>query len=172
MEIKTCCWSIPGNWPWDPQSEDVDPATMALYENDGTGSFTNVTAGSGLDISCYGMGVAVADYDNDGLVDVFISAVGPNFLFHNEGNGQFRDVTQEAGVSGDEQEWGTSCGWFDYDRDGDLDLFVCNYLKWTREYDTVQNFQLTGGGRAYGRPQNFEGTFPYLYRNEGEGRFH
>src|SRR5690606_9063329 len=101
----------------------------------------------------------------------FISAVGPNRLFHNEGDGKFKDVTEAAGVAGDDQQWGSSCGWLDYDRDGDLDLFVCNYVEWSREYDTAQNFQLTGGGRAYGRPQNFQGTFPYLYRNDGEGKF-
>lgn len=158
-------------WPWDERARDLPPALMALYANDGTGRFTDVTAGSGLDVSLYGMGAAVGDYDNDGLVDVFISALGENRLFHNEGQGRFRDVTAAAGVAGDPQAWSTSCGWFDYDGDGDLDLFVCNYVQWSREYDVGQNFQLTGGGRAYGRPQNFEGTFPYLYRNEGGGKF-
>jgi hypothetical protein len=119
----------------------------------------------------YGMGVAVGDYDNDGRVDVFVTAVGKNRLFHNEGAGKFRDVTESAGVGGVEDQWSTSAGWFDYDNDGDLDLFVCNYVDWSREKDAGQNFQLTGGGRAYGRPQNFEGAFPYLYRNDGDGRF-
>jgi hypothetical protein len=145
--------------------------TSALYRNDGRGNFTDVTAGSGLDVALYGMGAAVGDYDNDGNVDVFISALGKNRLFHNEGGGKFRDVTDQAGVGGDDNEWSTCCGWFDYDNDGDLDLFVGNYVKWSREYDEGQNFQLTGGGRAYGRPQNFEGTLPYLYRNEGGGQF-
>lgn len=160
-------------WPWDPRGAADTPATMALYRNkgDGTGQFENVTEGSGLDISLYGMGIAVGDYDNDGRVDVFLSAVGSNRLFHNEGNGKFLDVTTLADVAGDPAEWSTSCGWFDFDNDGDLDLFVCNYVRWSREYDEGQNFQLTGGGRAYGRPQNFEGTFPYLYRNDGDGHF-
>jgi enediyne biosynthesis protein E4 len=158
-------------WDWTPGAGTSSPATMALYENDGTGRFTDVTAGSGLDVSWYGMGVAVGDYDNDSRIDVFITAVGPNRLFRNEGKGRFRDVTETAGVGGDEAAWGTSCGWFDYDRDGDLDLFVCNYVEWSREYDLAQNFQLTGGGRAYGRPQNFPGTFPSLYRNDGNGTF-
>ena len=146
-------------------------ATMALYRNDGRGNFEDVTAGSGLDVSMYGMGAAVGDYDNDGRVDIFLSALGANRLFHNEGSGKFRDVTREAGVGGADDAWSTCCGWFDYDKDGDLDLFVGNYVAWSREFDEGQNFQLTGGGRAYGRPQNFEGTFPYLYRNEGGGRF-
>jgi hypothetical protein len=173
-------------WPWDEQvgaasraapSESGPPrlggptATSALYRNDGHGNFMDVTPGSGLDVALYGMGAAVGDYDNDGKVDVFISALGKNRLFHNEGDGKFRDVTEEAAVGGDDDAWSTCCGWFDYDNDGDLDLFVGNYVKWSREYDEGQNFQLTGGGRAYGRPQNFEGTFPYLYRNEGSGRF-
>ena len=80
-------------------------------------------------------------------------------------------LPQTAGVGGDADRWSTSAGWFDYDIDGDLDLFVCNYVQWSKDYDVSQNFQLVGGGRAYGRPQNFEGTFPYLYRNEGDGTF-
>jgi hypothetical protein len=158
-------------WPWDRKAGDPREATMALYRNDGKGKFDDVTAGSGLDVSFYGMGAAVGDYDGDGRVDVFISALGANHLFHNEGGGKFRDVTGQAGVAGNDKEWSTSSGWVDYDNDGDLDLFVCNYVKWSREYDEGQDFQLTGGGRAYGRPQNFEGTFPYLYRNEGNGKF-
>jgi hypothetical protein len=173
-------------WPWDvgaasraalgngngsPPRLGGPTATQALYRNDGKGNFEDVTAGSGLDVSLYGMGAATGDYDNDGRVDVFISALGTNRLFHNEGDGKFRDVTAECGVAGNEQEWSTCCGWFDYDNDGDLDLFVGNYVHWSREYDEGQNFQLTGGGRAYGRPQNFEGTLPYLYRNEGNGQF-
>jgi len=160
-------------WAWDPRGSLKAPATVALYRNrgNGTGQFEDITAGSGLDISLYGMGVATGDYDNDGRVDVFLSAVGGNHLFHNEGAGKFLDVTDTSNVAGDSKDWSTSCGWFDFDNDGDLDLFVCNYVKWSREYDEAQNFQLTGGGRAYGRPQNFEGTFPYLYSNEGNGRF-
>jgi hypothetical protein len=158
-------------WPWDEATPETKTATSALYRNDGRGHFTDVTAGSGLDVSLYGMGAAVGDYDNDGNVDVFISVLGKNRLFHNESGGKFRDVTDESGVGGDDDAWSTCCGWLDYDNDGDLDLFVGNYVKWSREYDEGQNFQLTGGGRAYGRPQNFEGTLPYLYRNEGGGRF-
>lgn len=158
-------------WPWNEQDTDSPEATSALYRNDGTGKFDDVTPGSGLDVSFYGTGVATGDYDNDGRVDVFLSAVGPNRLFHNEGNGKFRDVTAEACVGGSEDAWSASSGWFDCDNDGDLDLFVCNYVEWSREYDEAQDFQLTGGGRAYGAPQNFGGTFPFFYRNDGEGKF-
>lgn len=157
-------------WPWDTRPQPAPP-TMALYRNQGDGKFTDVTAGSGLDVTFYGMGVATGDYDNDGRVDLFISALGPNHLFRNLGDGRFEDVTAQAGVAGADDQWSTSCGWLDYDRDGDLDLFVCNYLRWSREFDLAQNFQLIGGGRGYGRPQVFPGTFPYLYRNDGAGRF-
>ena len=147
-----------------------NPSLPALYRNDGTGQFENVTAGSGLDVTLYGMGVACGDYDGDGLVDVYITAVGPNRLFRNNGNGNFVEV-MDSGTSGEDDAWGTSAGWFDYDRDGDLDLFVTNYVVWSKEYDLSQEFKLTGGDRAYGRPQSFEGTFPYLFRNDGFGRF-
>lgn len=157
-------------WPGE-EDRGADPPTMELYQNDGKGDFKNVTKGSGLDVSFYGMGVACGDYDNDGLVDVFLSAVGPNRLFKNLGGGRFRDVTDSANVAGDANEWSTSSGWFDLDNDGDLDLLVANYVKWSRELDQSKPFTLKGGGRAYGRPQDFQGTLPYLYRNEGDGKF-
>src|SRR6266446_63589 len=147
------------------------PTTLALYRNDGHGHFDDVTAGSGLDVSLYGMGVAVGDYDNDGLPDVFVSAVGGNRLFHNEGNGKFADVTASAGVGGAPTEWSTSAAWIDYDNDGRLDLFVCNYVRWTRELDLQANNTTPGIGRAYLPPMNFQGTFPYLYHNERNGTF-
>lgn len=157
-------------WPWN-RGDDHKPSYQGLYENDGTGKFTNVTAGSGLDVECYGMGLAVGDYDGDSLPDVYLTAVGRNYLFRNLGNGKFEEVAESVGVAGAEDAWGTSCGWLDYDNDGDLDLFVCNYLEWNRQYDISQNFQLTGGARAYGRPQNFGGMFPYLFQNQGDGSF-
>ncbi len=147
------------------------PPTMALYQNDGHGHFTDVTAGSGLDVSLYAMGVAVGDYDNDGLPDVFISCVGGNHLFHNEGHGKFKDVTSAAGVGGNGKDWSTSCAWVDYDNDGKLDLFVCNYVRWSREIDMEVGYKLVGVGRAYGQPLNFEGAFCCLYHNEGNGQF-
>lgn len=157
-------------WPW-AEEQPATALTSALYENDGTGNFKNVTAGSGLDVTFYGNGVACGDYDNDGLVDLFITAVGPNRLFHNEGNGKFTDVSSSAGVSGSETGWGTSAGWFDYDQDGDLDLMHCNYLEWTREKDESMEFTLNGTLRGYGRPTDFRGDWPQLYRNDGKGKF-
>jgi hypothetical protein len=147
------------------------PTTMALYRNDGKGRFTDVTPKSGLDVSLYGMGVAVGDYDNDGLVDVFITCVGANHLFHNEGQGIFRDVTQTAAVAGALDGWSTSAAWIDYDNDGKLDLFVCNYVRWSPELDRSASYELPQIGRAYGPPRKFQGTFPYLYHNEGNGQF-
>jgi hypothetical protein len=157
-------------WPWDERPAAA-PATMALYRNDGTGRFENVTAGSGLDVSFYGTGLAIGDYDADGLPDLFVAAVGPDRLFRNLGGGRFVDTTAAAGVAGGDGEWGTSCGFFDADGDGDLDLFVCNYVEWSPDLDRSQDFRLVGGGRAYGRPQNFAGAFPRLHRNDGAGRF-
>jgi hypothetical protein len=156
------------DWSWDQASDRQQ--TSALYRND-AGTFVDITEGSGLDVPIYGMGAAVGDFDNDGQVDVFVSAVGANRLYRNSGNGKFADITEASGVAGADNMWSTSAGWFDYDNDGDLDLFVCNYVGWSREFDAGQGFQLVGGGRAYGRPQNFEGTFPYLYRNDGNGSF-
>jgi hypothetical protein len=158
------------DWPWHADTNQPPPR-MALYHNDGSGRFHDVTAGSGLDVSFYGMGVAVGDYDNDGFEDVFISAVGQNHLFHNNGNGTFTDVTVQAGVGGNDQQWSTSCAWIDYNNDGKLDLFVCNYVRWSKPIDLEVGYKLVGVGRAYGQPMNFEGAFPYLYRNDGNGHF-
>ena len=159
-------------WPWDERPiVAAAAATMAVYRNDGTGRFEDVTAGSGLDVSFYGTGLAIGDFDSDGLPDLFVAALGPDRLFRNLGGGRFEDVTAAAGVAGGDAEWGTSCGWFDAEGDGDLDLFVANYVEWSRDLDRAQDFRLIGGGRAYGRPQNFGGAFPRLHRNDGGGRF-
>jgi hypothetical protein len=157
-------------WPGHVPSGAKQP-TAALYQNNGRGHFTDITAGSGLDVSIYGMGAAIGDYDNDGLVDVFIAGVGGNHLFHNEGQGKFKDVTVQAGVGGSGNDWSTSTAWFDYDNDGKLDLFVCNYVRWSREIDLEVGYKLVGHGRAYGQPMNFEGAFCGLYHNDGNGRF-
>jgi len=158
------------DWPWHV-SNGKNPTTMALYHNDGHGHFTDVTAGSGLDVSFYGMGVAIGDYDNDGLEDVFITAVGGNHLFHNEGNGKFKEMTVAADVGGSTNDWSTCAAFFDYDNDGKLDLFVGNYVKWSREIDAEVGYKIDGKTRAYGQPMNFAGTFPRLYHNDGNGHF-
>lgn len=157
-------------WPW-AQDKPETPPTSALYANDGQGNFTDVTKGSGFDRELYANGVACGDYDNDGDVDVFISCVGANLLFRNDGGGKFVDVTEEAAVAGDSTAWSTSCGFFDFDNDNDLDLFVCNYVEWSREIDASMDFTLNGTLRGYGRPTDYTGAFPYLYRNDGNGKF-
>jgi hypothetical protein len=162
--VNSTYW--PGHIP-----EGKQPPTLALYHNDGHGHFTDVTKGSGLDVSCYGMGVAIGDYDNDGLDDVFVTAVGGNYLFHNEGHGKFHEVTLEAGVGGSTNDWSTGAAFIDYDNDGKLDLFVCNYVQWSPEIDRAANFVLPKIGRAYGPPRNFNGLFPRLYHNDGQGHF-
>ncbi len=162
--INSTYW--PGHLP-----EGKKPPTMALYHNDGHGHFTDSTSGSGLDVSFYGMGVAIGDYDNDGLDDVFVTAVGGNHLFHNEGHGKFREVTLEAGVGGSTNDWSTCAAFIDYDNDGRLDLFVGSYVKWSREIDAEVGYKIDGRTRAYGQPMNFTGAFPHLYHNDGQGRF-
>lgn len=157
-------------WPGKPAANGR-PATAALYRNDGKGRFADATAGSGLDVPIYGMGVALGDYDNDGRPDVFLSSVGGGRLFHNEGGLRFREVTAEAGVAGDANDWSTASAFFDFDNDGDLDLYVGNYVRWSPEIDREVGYTLVGVGRAYGPPMNFQGAFPHLYRNEGNGRF-
>lgn len=165
-------------WPWEIDKEESpqEPATMSAWRNDGDLKFTEVTKEVGLDLSFYGMGAAVGDYDADGDPDIYLTAVGSNYLLRNE-DGRFVDATKETanndgpGVAGDNETWSTSAGFFDYDNDGDLDLFVCNYVVWNREFDLAQPFQLVGDERAYGRPAVFEGTFPYLFRNDGNGHF-
>jgi hypothetical protein len=157
-------------WP-DHVPPGKQPTTAALYRNDGRAQFTDVTTGSGLDASLYGMGVAVGDYDNDGRVDVFLTGVGENRLFHNEGAGKFKDLTASSGATSARREWSTCAAWVDFDNDGDLDLFVGNYVRWSKQIDFEVGYKIDGLHRAYGQPTNFEGAFPYFYRNDGNGRF-
>lgn len=158
-----------GNIPWkDDASEKT--TSVRLYQNDGAGQFADVTQAAGLDLPLHGMGAAAADYDDDGRTDLFLSCVGPNRLFRNV-DGRFEDVTQVAGVAGDAAAWSTACGWWDYDHDGDLDLFVANYVAWSRELDLQLECTLNGTGRSYCRPELFAGSHPYLYRNDKGGRF-
>lgn len=161
-------------WPQDRTEDTADETqqtTLALYKNDGQGNFSDVTIETGLNVNLFGMGVACGDYDGDGQVDIFISCIGSDKLFRNDG-GKFIDATESAGVAGSSTAWSSACGWFDYDRDGDLDLMVAHYVDWSREFDLAQNFRLLGGNeRAYGRPQAFAGTYPTLFRNDGNGKF-
>jgi len=143
-------------------------STMKLYRNNRNGTFTDVTHAAGLDIEMYGMGVAVGDYNNDGFPDIFISCVGQNRLFKNNGRGKFIDVTNSAGL-GKRQAFSTSALWFDYDRDGLLDLFVCNYVKWSPEHDVFCS--LDGKHKSYCTPEAYVGQTCWLFHNRGNGRF-
>ncbi len=154
-------------WAWDKKQSD---SPCKLYEGDGQFGFKDVSSQAGLDFTLYGMGVAVGDYDNDGDSDLFISAVGNNRLLRND-DGKFVDATAQANVGGQRNDWSTSCGFFDYDNDGRLDLFVCNYVDWSKDADLSQNFTLDGESRAYGPPKAFAGSYSYLYHNNGDGTF-
>ncbi|MGA2592087.1 MAG: CRTAC1 family protein [Bryobacteraceae bacterium] len=149
---------------WTPRGRKSLPA---LCRNNHDGTFTNITAGSGLDVEMYGMGVAIGDYDNDGRDDVYITALEGDRLFHNEGHGKFRDVTKESGI--DNASFGTSAAWLDYDRDGKLDLFVANYVQWTAKGDLWCS--LDGATKSYCTPESYKGTSSKLYHNLGNGRF-
>ena len=149
---------------WTPRGRT---SLAALYHNNHNGTFTDITAGSGLDVEMYGMGVAVADYDNDGREDVYITALDGDRLFHNEGNGKFRDVTRASGIQN--ANFGTSAAWLDYDRDGKLDLFVANYVQWSAKNDLFCS--LDGAAKSYCTPESYKGTRSRLYHNLGGGRF-
>ncbi len=153
-----------GEWPW---RDDARASRSTLYRNLGDGTFTDVTETTGFRADGYGMGVAAGDYDNDGRTDILVTALGGNTLLRNTPLG-FLDVTEQVGVAGDEAAWSTSAAFLDYDRDGDLDLFVANYVTWSPEIDRAVDYRLTGVGRAYGPPTDFAGTHSYLYRNDGE----
>lgn len=161
-------------WDWD-MNDSRQETTAALYRNDTRPGepvrFTDVTAGSGLDVPIYGMGVAAGDVDNDGDTDLFITCVGANRLFINDGRGRFSDQTTTAGVAGDDAAWSTAATFLDYDNDGLLDLFVANYVQWSREIDFKVNFTIDGTNRAYGPPTDFQGSFCQLYHNLGGGEF-
>ncbi|MCC6707010.1 MAG: CRTAC1 family protein [Gammaproteobacteria bacterium] len=156
------------SWPDSPEQAT---ATTALYRNDGHGHFEDVSAETGMNLRFYGMGVAVGDVDGDGYSDVFLSGLGHSKLLHNKAGKRFDDITAEAGVGGGADAWSTSAAFVDFDRDGDLDLFVGNYVHWSRDIDLKLDFRLAGLGRAYGPPTNFEGAQPYFYRNDGHGHF-
>jgi len=152
------------DWPGHKRQR----STLALYHNNRNGTFTDVTCKAGLDIELYGMGVAAGDYNNDGFPDIFITAVGQSRLFRNTGKGTFIDVTQKCGLSG-RQAFSTSALWFDYDRDGLLDLFVCNYVRWSADHDVFCS--LDGAHKSYCTPEAYRGDTCWLFHNRGDGTF-
>ncbi|MGB7600334.1 MAG: CRTAC1 family protein [Candidatus Sulfotelmatobacter sp.] len=152
------------DWPGHKQRR----STLRLYHNNRNGTFSDVTTRAGLDVEMYGMGVAVGDYDNDGFSDILVTCVGQNRLFHNTGKGSFIDVTNRSGL-GKRQAFSTSALWFDYDRDGLLDLFVCNYVKWSPERDVFCS--LDGKHKSYCTPEAYRGETCWLFHNRGDGTF-
>ena len=143
-------------------------STLKLYRNNRNGSFSDVTRAAGLGLEIYGLGAAVSDYDNDGFPDILITAVGQNRLFRNTGKGSFVDVTNASGL-GNRRAFSTSALWFDYDRDGWLDLFVCNYVKWSAEHDVFCS--LDGKHKSYCTPEAYVGQTCWLFHNRGNGTF-
>jgi hypothetical protein len=152
------------NWPGQPSRH----STPKLYHNNRNGTFTDVTHQAGLDIDIFGMGVAVGDYDNDGYDDIFITGLGQNRLFHNNGNGTFTDVTRKAGLFGPD-EFSTSAAWMDFDKDGQLDLVVGNYVQWSIAGDLYCT--LDGKSKSYCTPESYKGTSIRLWHNRGDGTF-
>ncbi|MBS1856457.1 MAG: CRTAC1 family protein [Acidobacteria bacterium] len=146
----------------------TDRSTMRLYRNNRNGTFTDVTAGAGLAVEMYGMGVAIGDYNNDGFPDLLVTAVGQNRLFRNNGRGRFLDVTEKAGLGG-RSAFSTSALWFDFDRDGFLDLLVCNYVKWSAAHDVFCS--VDGKRKSYCTPEAYHGETCWLFRNRGDGTF-
>lgn len=152
------------DWPGHRRQRSM----LKLYRNNRNGTFSDVTRAAGLDVELYGMGVAAGDYNNDGFPDLFISCVGQSRLFRNTGKGTFVDVTNASGLQG-RQGLSTSALWFDYDRDGLLDLFVCNYVRWSPEHDVFCS--LDGTHKSYCTPEAYRGDTCWLFRNRGNGTF-
>jgi hypothetical protein len=152
------------DWPQHKRQR----TTLRLYRNNRDGTFTDVTHRAGLDVEMYGMGVAIGDYNNDGFPDILVTCVGQNRLFRNTAKGTFTDVTHTSGLDG-RLAFSTSALWFDYDRDGLLDLFVCNYVKWSAEHDVFCS--LDGKHKSYCTPEAYRGETCWLFHNRGDGTF-
>ena len=162
---------------WAGRREPGGAVTQKMYRNTGDGWFADVTDAAGLGISLYGMGCAAGDFDGDGDVDLYLTAVGDNRLLENR-NGRFVDVTPKSGVGGSRwtseagtthPEWSTSAAWVDVDRDGWIDLFVCNYVRWSPDTDLYTT--IDGTTKSYATPEPYEGSTCRLYRNLGDGTF-
>ncbi|MEK6675419.1 MAG: CRTAC1 family protein [Planctomycetota bacterium] len=158
------------DWPGHEKA-DTKP-TVKLFRNRGDATFEDVTEKAGLAVSCYGMGCTFGDYDGDGDLDIFVTAVGKNLLFRNDA-GHFADMAEQAGVRGNDSTtasfWSTGATWVDVDRDGRLDLFVAHYVKWTPETDLFTTFD--GKHKGYATPQQYPGQSCRLYRNLDGQRF-
>jgi enediyne biosynthesis protein E4 len=142
-------------------------ARHRLYRNNKDGTFTDVTATSGIGVSGFGMGACSADYDNDGWPDLYITSVGASKLYHNNGNGAFTDVTDKAGVGS--QLWSASCAFGDIDNDGYVDLYVTNYVDFGVNNNKYCVY--SGDSRVYCHPNVYNGVPDILYRNNGDGTF-
>lgn len=152
------------DWPGHERTR----STLRLYRNNRNGTFADVTKQAGLDLEMYGMGVAVGDWNNDGFPDLFVSCVGQSRLFRNTGRGTFVDATPKSGLQG-RRAFSTSAAWVDIDRDGLLDLFVCNYVRWSAENDVFCS--LDGTRKSYCTPEAYRGETCWLFRNNGDGTF-
>jgi enediyne biosynthesis protein E4 len=144
------------------------PTYSALYHNNRDGTFTDVTKAAGLAVEMFAIGTAAADYDNDGFKDLYVTAIGGNHLFRNNGNGTFTDVTAKSGTKGP-GTFGTSAMFFDYDKDGKLDIVVANYVTWTADKDLFCT--LDGKTKSYCTPESYKGESPTLFHNRGDGTF-
>lgn len=151
------------DWP----EHKVSITTPALYHNNHDGTFTDVTRTSGLAKEMYGLGCAVGDFDNDGRDDIYITALGGNYLFRNLGGGRFADVSAKAHVK--DAGFSTGAVWFDYDNDGKLDLFVSHYVDWSEASD--QYCTLDGKNKSYCTPELYKGQSSTLFHNLGHGVF-
>ncbi|HET8923098.1 MAG TPA: CRTAC1 family protein [Candidatus Acidoferrum sp.] len=158
------------NSGYTPYFHPEKPPQPALYRNNGDGTFTDVTEQAGIHTDgTFFFGVAVGDFDNDGYPDIYMTGYRHSLLYHNNGNGTFTDVTAKAGV-GNDGGWATAAGWFDYDRDGMLDLVVTNYVRFDVDHP-VSCGEKKPGYRAYCHPDSFPGNSPRLFHNNGDGTF-